>query len=125
MTSAAIRGVVVVGRAMGVDEVVWRSDSGGPDMFLVVRGEHAERRWWPLADVLIVPDQPSWPAAAGVAARVSLRCTGCGLIAVGIAPGRCLVLSRDGRHAVVETGPLGGVFGVAVLSYLALVAGAR
>ncbi|HEY1575037.1 MAG TPA: hypothetical protein VGG05_27160 [Pseudonocardiaceae bacterium] len=124
MTSPAIRGVVVIGRAVGVDEVVWRPDSGGPDMFLVVHGEHAERRWWPLADVLTAPDQPSWSAAA-VAARVGLLCTGCGLIAVGFAPGRCLVLSRDGRHAVVETGPFGGVFGVAVLSYLALVAEAR
>ncbi|HKN99523.1 MAG TPA: hypothetical protein VJX10_20550 [Pseudonocardiaceae bacterium] len=112
---------VVVGRAAGVDQVVWCLAGGAPDMFLVVRDEYADRRWWPLADVLIAPAQPTPAAAIGVAVRTSLRCAGCGLVAVGMASGGCLVLCRDGRHAMVDA----EVFGAAVLSYLALVAGVR
>jgi hypothetical protein len=94
-------------------------------MFLVVRGELAERRWWPLADVFIAPVQPSVAMSAMIAAALRRQCGGFGLVAVGSPGRRCLVLLRDGRQVVVELGTDQDVFGVAVLSYLALVVEVR
>jgi hypothetical protein len=83
----------------GVHEVVWYPDGDRPDMLLVVCTEHADPRWWSLADVLVTASCPTVADADDLAEMTMRQQTGCDLVVVGVRSGGQLVRSRDTGRA--------------------------
>lgn len=86
----------------GVVHVIWGNGIGQPDAFVVAYAARANSSWLRLADVAILPPQPTVALAEEAAAAALAQLSGCSLL-IASTVRQHVLLWRDGRRRVAST----------------------
>ncbi|REH35287.1 hypothetical protein BCF44_118147 [Kutzneria buriramensis] len=107
----------------GVFRVTWWDGVGQPDAFVVAYAARASFSWLRLADVVVLPPQPTVALAEETTATALAQLSGCSLVAANAVEQHHVLLWRDGRRLVTTSAV--DVLWCCVAEYASQVSGSR